>query len=265
MAIGFIGLGNMGASLARAVRRSLPDERLLLANRSPEKVTHFVEQYGGEAASVATVFEEADLVVIGVKPHQFEALLAQAKDLLSHRPSLVLVSMAAGLDLETLRSYTTDATRWIRMMPNTPVAVGAGVVSYTVGPGVSFDEQMYFERVFAQAGDLVPLAENLIDAATALAGCGPAFVFRFAEALADAGVLAGLPRQLAQDMATQTLLGSAELLRQTKAHPAVLKDQVTSPGGSTILGTATLDQAGFSGIVISAVQAAFEKTQSLRP
>ena len=211
------------------------------------------------------VFEQADMIVIGVKPYQFEGVLAQAKTILKKRPSLVLVSMAAGLDLQTLQSYTSPEACWIRMMPNTPVAVGAGVVSYTVGPGVSFDQQMFFEQVFAQAGELIPLAENLIDAATALAGCGPAFVFRFAEALADAGVLAGLPRQLAQDMANQTLLGTAELLKQTREHPAVLKDQVTSPGGATILGTATLDKAGFSGIVISAVEAAFDKTQSLRP
>ncbi len=265
MTIGFIGLGNMGASLARAVRRSLPEEGLLLANRSPEKVTAFVEQYGGQAASVRQVFEQADMVIIGVKPHQFEGILTQAKATLKQRPSLVLVSMAAGLDLKTLQSYTSAETRWIRMMPNTPVAVGAGVVSYTVGPGVSFDQQIFFEQVFAQAGDLVPLAEDLIDAATALAGCGPAFVFRFAEAMADAGVLAGLPRQLAQDMANQTLLGSAELLSQTRKHPAILKDEVTSPGGATILGTASLDKAGFSGIVISAVKAAFDKTRSLRP
>lgn len=262
MKIGFIGLGNMGGSLARVVARQ-KNHQILLANRSPEKAKQIANEVGGEPVTNEVVFEQANVIFLGVKPTQFADLLQEYHAILEKRSSVLLISMAAGLTLQQLENLVPTQHRLIRMMPNTPVAVGAGVISYAVSDKVTRQDEGLFCKLLASAGMVIRLYERQLDAATAVAGCGPAFVYLFLEALADAGVQAGLPRDLALQLANQTLLGAAALAKESGQHPAVLKDQVCSPAGSTIAGVASLEADAFRGNIIKAVAASYKRTQEL--
>ena len=148
-------------------------------------------------------------------------------------------------------------------MPNTPVAIGQGVISYALSENCRAEDKEIFCQLLAKAGLLVELGDSLIDAATGLAGCGPAFVYLFIEALADAGVQTGLPREMALKMAAQTVVGAGQMVLESQQHPGILKDQVCSPGGSTIAGVASLEEHAFRGTVMDAVQQAYKRTQEL--
>ena len=263
MKIGFIGLGNMGASLAKAVVQAKTGAQILLANRSQVKVDAFIANFGGQASSNEEIFAEADVIFLGVKPAQFSDLLSQYQTILEKRESLLLISMAAGLTLEKLASLLPSQHRIIRIMPNTPVAIGQGVISYVMSANCLAEDRELFCQLLAKAGLLVELGDGLIDAATGLAGCGPAFVYLFIEALADAGVQSGLPRERALKMAAQTVVGAGQMVLESQQHPGVLKDQVCSPGGSTIAGVASLEEHAFRGTVMGAVQQAYKRTQEL--
>ena len=263
MKIGFIGLGNMGASLAKAVLQAKSGAQILLANRSQAKVDAFIANFGGQASSNDEIFAEADVIFLGVKPAQFSEILAQYQSILEKRESLLLISMAAGLTLEKLASLIPSQHRIIRMMPNTPASIGQGVISYALSPNCRAEDSELFCKLLAKAGLFVELGESLIDAATGLAGCGPAFVYLFIEALADAGVQTGLPRETALKMAAQTVVGAGQLVLESQEHPGALKDQVCSPGGSTIAGAASLEAHAFRGTVMDAVGQAYKRTQEL--
>ncbi|NMD83973.1 pyrroline-5-carboxylate reductase [Streptococcus sp. WB01_FAA12] len=263
MKIGFIGLGNMGASLAKAVLQAKTGEQILLANRSQAKVDAFISNFGGQASSNEEIFAEADVIFLGVKPAQFSDLLSQYQTILEKRESLLLISMAAGLTLGKLASLLPSQHRIIRIMPNTPVAIGQGVISYAMSANCCAEDSELFCQLLAKAGLLVELGDGLIDAATGLAGCGPAFVYLFIEALADAGVKTGLPREMALEMAAQTVVGAGQMVLESQKHPGVLKDQVCSPGGSTIAGVASLEEHAFRGTVMDAVHQAYKRTQEL--
>ena len=264
MKIGFIGLGNMGGSLARLVAQ---DERyrseLLLANRSRDKAEKIATELGGQPVSNEEIFAQAEVIFLGIKPAQFADLLAEYQEILERRDSLLLVSMAAGLPLETLEKLTPSHHRWIRIMPNTPVVVGEGVISFALSQQANQADEDLLWELLSSAGLLVKLEEKQLDAATSLAGCGPAFVYLFIEALADAGVRAGLSRDVSLQLANQTLLGAAKLGQVSGQHPAHLKDQVCSPAGSTIAGVASLEENAFRGTVMAAVQAAHQRTQEI--
>lgn len=263
MKIGFIGLGNMGASLAKAVLQAKTGDDLLLANRSQAKVDAFIADFGGQASSNEEIFAEADVIFLGVKPAQVSTLLAESQDILEKRESLLLISMAAGIKLEKLASLVPSQHRLIRMMPNTPVSIGQGVISYALSANCQVDDKEVFCQLLQHAGLLFEISEGLIDAATGLAGCGPAFVYLFIEAMADAGVQTGLPRETALKMAAQTVVGAGQLVLESQQHPGVLKDQVCSPGGSTIAGVASLEAHAFRGTVMDAVGQAYKRTQEL--
>jgi pyrroline-5-carboxylate reductase len=264
MKIGFIGLGNMGGSLARLVAQ---DERyrseLLLANRSRDKAEKIAAELGGQPVNNEDVFAQAEVIFLGIKPAQFADLLAEYQEIIENRESILLVSMAAGLSLELLEKLTPSHHRWIRIMPNTPVAVGEGVITYALSQQAKQADEDMLRELLSSTGLLVKLEEKQLDAATALAGCGPAFVYLFIEALADASVRAGLSRDIALQLANQTLLGAAKLSQISGQHPAQLKDQVCSPAGSTIAGVASLEENAFRGTVMAAVQAAYQRTQEL--
>lgn len=263
MKIGFIGLGNMGSSLAKAVTDAKTTDQILLANRSQAKVDAFVVNHGGQVSSNEEIFAEADVIFLGVKPAQFSDLLSQYQTTLENRESLLLISMAAGLTLEGLENLVPSQHRLIRIMPNTPVAIGQGVISYALSANCHPEDNELFCRLLSKAGQLVEISEQLIDAATGLAGCGPAFVYLFIEALADAGVQIGLPRDTALEMAAQTVVGAGQMVLETQQHPGVLKDQVCSPGGSTIAGVASLEEHSFRGTVMDAVYQSYKRTQEL--
>ena len=174
----------------------------------------------------------------------------------------MLVTMAAGLSMQQIRQMAGSGYPIIRMMPNTPVALGDGMIQYC-SDDVEPEKMAEWLTAMAPAGRLDAVPESLIDAASAVSGCGPAWAYQFIEALADGGVAAGLPRAKAQEYAAQMLLGSARMVLETGKHPGELKDAVCSPGGSTIQGVRLLEERAFRGAVTDAVLAAFEKTKDL--
>ena len=246
--IGFLGCGNMGGAIARAVCKVADPKKVYLANRTTAKAQALAKELGCKVATNAEVAAECDLIFLAVKPQMMEALLAPLKFSLDERPGrFVLCSMAAGLSIARIQEMAGEDFPVIRIMPNTPASVGEGMIQYCS----------------SNAGRLDAVPENLIDAASCVSGCGPAWVYQFIEALADGGVACGLPRAKAQEYAAQMVLGSAKLVLESGQHPGALKDAVCSPGGSTIQGVRVLEEHGLRGAVMDAVLAAYDKTKEM--
>ena len=265
MRFGFIGTGNMGGALARAARRKLAGEDLLLANRTRAKAEALAEELGAPLSNNRTIAGNADYIFLGVKPQVMGELLAEiGPELGARKDRFVLVTMAAGLTIAGIQSMAGGDYPVLRVMPNTPCSIGEGMVLYAPGPGVTEGETQAFLEAMAGAGRFARIPEGLMDAGSAVAGCGPAFVDLFVEALADGGVACGLPRAQALEFAAQMVAGSARLILESGKHPGALKDAVCSPGGTTIQGVRKLEEAGFRGAVMEAVIAAFEKNGTLK-
>ncbi len=260
--IGFIGVGNMGGALARAVCRTVDAQSVYLADFMPEKALTLSKELGCVVADNTAVLENCSYVFLGVKPQVLPALLQEIAACETRNPQTVFISMAAGVQLHTIEQVL-GRVPLIRIMPNTPVAVGEGMVLYAVNQAVTEKEQAAFLRFMQQAGTLDKLPESLIDAGCAISGCGPAFVYSFIEALADAGENCGLSLEKAQQYAAQTVLGAARLLLESGESPAKLRDAVCSPAGSTIEGVHALQKGGFADVTAAAVQASFERTKQL--
>ncbi len=261
--IGFIGCGNMGGAIARAVCQTADPSRVFLADYDPAKAAALAAQLRCNTADNDAVFGGCEMIFLGVKPQMMAGVLEAAAPLLAARTDrFVLVTMAAGMSIARIRQLAGGAYPIIRIMPNTPVGIGEGMIQYC-GCGVTAAELNEFCAVMRKAGRLDELAEHLIDASSAVSGCGPAFAYQFIEALADGGVACGLPRAKAMEYAAQMLLGSARLVLESGKHPGELKDAVCSPGGSTIQGVRTLEQRAFRGAVTDAVIAAWEKNKEL--
>jgi pyrroline-5-carboxylate reductase len=263
--IGIIGTGAMGGAIARLIAGAAPERTLLLSNRTKEKAEKLAKELSDARVSTNEQIAEAcDLVVLAVKPQMMAGVLeAIAPVLKSRADRFVLVTVAAGLTAETIQRLAGGAYPVIRIMPNTPIAVGAGIVTYCA-KDASDEETQAFCELIRSAGTLDPLPEHLIDAASAIAGCGPAFVDLFLEALADGAVACGLPRSKALLYAAQTVEGAAKAARLSGEHPGRLKDVVCSPAGSTIQGVRALEKGGFRSAAMEAVIAAYEKNLALR-
>ena len=250
MRFGFIGTGNMGGALARAARRKLAGEDLLLANRTEAKAAALAKELGASLSNNRTIAGNADYIFLGVKPQVMGELLKELAPVLAERTDrFVLVTMAAGLTIAGIQNMAGGDYPVLRVMPNTPCSIGEGMILYTPGPGVTAAETDSFLEAMAGAGRFALVPEGLMDAGSAVAGCGPAFV---------------LPRAQAQAFAAQMVLGSARLILESGNHPGALKDAVCSPGGTTIQGVRKLEEAGFRGAVMDAVIAAFEKNGTLK-
>lgn len=263
--LGFIGTGNMGGALARAACKSLPSDQVFLSNRTLEKTKALAEELDCRVADNAAIAESADFIFLGVKPQMMADLLADIGPILAKRRSrFILVTMAAGLTIARIQELAGGEYPVIRIMPNTPASIGAGMILYTCGQGVTKTEEKAFLGAMAGAGRFSALPEKLMDAGSAVSGCGPAFVDLFIEALADGGVACGLPRGQALEFAAQMVAGSARLVLESGKHPGALKDAVCSPGGTTIQGVRALEKSGFRGAVMDAVIAAYEKNADLK-
>ena len=257
--VGFIGTGNMGSAIARAAKKSDRLERLLLANRSPEKAERLAKELGGEVTDNRTAAAAADVLFLAVKPQYLPGMFAGIRDVLEKRTDrFVIVSMAAGWPLERLTRELGDFP-FVRIMPDIPAQVGAGITLVCPGAGITEEEKALVTALLDGSGLVSELDEKQLDAANGVTGCGPAFAAMFVEALADGAVACGLPRQKALEFAAMMVKGSAELLLQEGMHPAVLKDKVCSPGGSTIQGVRRLEEGAFRAAVMDAVIATFEK------
>ena len=260
---GFIGCGHMGSALATAARQKLPGENILLANRTPQKAAALADKLGAVLVTNDEAAAASDYLFLGVKPQMMEGMLSGIRSELAERSApCVLVTMAAGLTIATIRRMAGVALPVIRIMPNTPAAIGKGML-LCCSDGVSEEQIRTFTEIMSGAGVLDFIDERLIDAGSAVSGCGPAFAAMLMEALADGGVACGLPRAKAQLYAAQMLLGTAALALETGEHPGAMKDAVCSPGGSTIQGVRALEAGGFRSAVFEAVVAAYEKTLEL--
>ncbi|MBE6975868.1 MAG: pyrroline-5-carboxylate reductase [Ruminococcaceae bacterium] len=261
---GFIGTGNMGGALAEAAAKAMPSENICLSNRTAAKAEALANRLGCRTASVEDTAASCSFLFLGVKPQQMGALLADLSPALAERKDeFVLVSMAAGLTMERIQAMAGGNYPVIRIMPNTPCAVGAGMIPFDCTDNVTQETLTLFLDGMRFAGIFDRLPENLIDAASAVAGCGPAYAAMFLEALADGGVACGLPRQKALLYASQMLLGTAKLALETGKHPGQLKDAVCSPGGSTIAGVKALEDGAFRSAVMNAVKNAWKRNQEL--
>lgn len=261
---GFIGVGSMGGALARACCRAVGEKNVRVSNRTPEKARALAAELGCVACTNDVIAASCGFIFLGVKPQLMAEAIEPLRGTLHARDDgFVLVSMAAGLTMEKICALAGGDYPVIRIMPNTPCAVGAGVVLYDTNSLVTEEQTRLFLAAMADAGVCDRLEERLIDAGSAVSGCGPAFVCEFIEALSDGGVACGLPRQKALLYAAQTVLGTARLLLETGRHPAELKDAVCSPAGSTIAGVRVLEQRAMRGAVHDAAIAACERGREL--
>lgn len=271
---GFIGTGNMGGALATAVARANEEYEILLTNRTKEKAVklekELKEQFGAKVRTAADnndIAANADYIFLGVKPQMMEDMLKGIAASLQERASkgdkFTLVTMAAGLSISRIKEMAGGDYQVIRIMPNTPAAIGEGMTLYSAQevPAATVDALVHMLQA---SGRLCELPEKLIDAGSAVSGCGPAFVYMFIEALADGGVNAGLPRAKAYELAAKMVEGSAAMVLESGRHPGELKDVVCSPGGTTIEGVRVLEEGGLRGLVMDAVIAAYEKNFALR-
>jgi pyrroline-5-carboxylate reductase len=262
--IGFIGAGQMARALAAGFVRAgiVAGEAIVASDPSSSAVAAFRAATPDAAIlpSNAAVAASADVLVLAVKPQQITEILAEL-GAVDRRP--LVISILAGVRLATLAAGLGEHARLARVMPNTPCLVGQSASGYSLAPGASAEDAQLVDRLFSAVGRAFPVPEQLLDAVTGLSGSGPAFVYLVIEALSDGGVRMGLPRETALAMAAQTVRGAAEMVLASGEHPAVLKDRVTSPGGTTIAGLHALEAGSLRGTLINAVEAATRRAQEL--
>ena len=255
MKYGFIGCGNMGGAIAKALASKNID--LAVTDRSGK-----AKALGFPYTSAADIAGNAERIFLGVKPHMMQGVLENLKPILQEKKPL-LITMAAGLTMERIAEMAGDDLPGIRIMPNTPTAIGKGVIQYCCNDLVAEAVLQNWLQDMAPCGLLDPLEERLIDAASALSGSGPAYMYILLEALSDGAVACGIPRAKAMDYAAMTMVGAAEMYLQTHNHPGALKDAVCSPGGSTIAGIRALEQHGFRAAAMDCVLATYKKNKEL--
>ncbi len=261
--IGFIGTGNMGGALATAVGSAVGGNRIMLADKMREKAFELSKKLLAGFSDAKSVASVCKYIFLGVKPQMIADTAEELLPYLRARGDrFILVSMAAGVSTEKLAGCFGNVPI-IRIMPNTAVEYGEGMVLYAPNALVTEEEEGEFLEFMKNTGALDKIPESLIDAGSALSGCGPAFVYMFIEALADGGVRCGLSRASSLRYAEQTLIGAAKLAKESGRHPEELKDAVCSPAGSTIEGCIALENGGFRASVANAVTAAFERTKAL--
>ena len=256
--IGFIGTGSMGGALARAAAKSPLCEKLLLANRSPEKARKLCAELGAELTDNRGAAARADVLFLGVKPQGLRAMVEDIRGVLEGRERCLIVSMAAGWTLAELGELL-GGMPVVRILPNIPVAVGEGVTLLCASPAVTKEEKALVRELLGASGMVAELSEELLEAASGITGCGPAFAAMFVDALADGAVACGLPRKEAIAFAAQMLVGTARSILASGEHPDALRDRVCSPGGSTIQGVRKLEEGAFRAAVMNAVIATYEK------
>jgi len=261
--IGFLGAGKMATALAQGFVKAglVAPADLSASDISAEAGKEFEKKTGGKFfTGNRDVLESAAVIVLAVKPDQVTGLLNDLGGAL--KPHHLLISIAAGVTLGKFESLI-PTTRVVRVMPNTPALVNESAAGYALGKLATPEDGAMVQKLFTAVGVAYSVKEPLLDAVTGLSGSGPAYAYLMIEALSDGGVAAGLPRDVATNLAAQTLLGAARMVLETKLHPGVLKDMVTSPGGTTIEGLHELEKGGLRATLINAVRAASDKSRKL--
>lgn len=258
---GFIGCGNMGGTLAIAAAKNVRD--ISVSDLDTEKCAAFAAEIGASVSDNIMIASECDIIVLGVKPQMLKEVTEPLRSCLAKRSDFLIVSMVAGIEIAQVAAFCgTDSRHILRIMPNLCAAVGKGTILYVENKENEALVKAYLDGERA-CGSFYPIPEKLIDAGSAVSGCGPAFVYMFIESLADGGVFCGLPRALAQNIAAEMVAGAAEMVLSSGKHPGQMKDEVCSPGGSTIAGVRALENGAFRADVTDAVISAAERTKGL--
>jgi len=256
----FIGAGKMASAIAGGmVHNGFSTDKLGAYDVNSSAAENFTATTGAVAHTerLEQLVKQADIVIVAVKPQLIKNALAMV-----NLADKTVISIAAGVTLNTLGEIT-GSSKIIRVMPNTPALVGQGVAAWCGASGVTTAEANAVELILGSVGKVCHVDEKMMDAVTGLSGSGPAYVFDFIQALADGGVKAGLPRDIALMLAGQTVAGAAGMVIESNEHPAVLRDMVTSPGGTTAAALAVLERKAFKGIVSDAVNAAAQRSTEL--
>jgi pyrroline-5-carboxylate reductase len=260
--LAILGAGVMGETvLSGLLRAGWSADDIVATDRRPEREVELRHTYGIRMLSNAEAAAEADTVILVVKPQDMRELLTEIAGVL--KPDVLIVSLAAGVDTASIESRLPDGTAVVRVMPNTPAQVDEGMAA--ISPGTHTDEThlRHVTEILSATGRVVTVPERYQDAVTAISGSGPAYLFFVVEAMIDAGVHLGLPRDTATELVVQTMLGSAKLLRETGEHPTVLRERVTSPGGTTAAAVRQLEERSVRAAFMTAMEAARDRSREL--
>jgi pyrroline-5-carboxylate reductase len=262
--LGFVGAGNMGAAMVKSIAKSdiVKPENIYIFDVDTDKVGLLKKETGiNVLGSVDEVFRKSDLIVLALKPNMIKPVLEACKE--SFSQDKILVSVAVGLPISLYKGILGNDKKIIRTMPNTPVLVGEGMTLISFDNNVGEDDLKLVRPLFETMGKVEVLDEKFMSEVTALTGSSPAYVFMFIEAMADAAVLSGIPRNLAYKLASQAVLGSAKMVLETGKHPGELKDQVCSPAGTTIEAVSALEKNGFRYAVIDAMNECTKRAREI--
>lgn len=262
MKLGFIGMGNMGSAILNGILRKgfLQASQIAVMDKISENCAKFAAQGVCVMEDNQTLAEACECVLLAIKPVYTAQVLHEIRSSLEGK---FVISIVAGWNYEMLAEALPDSAHFVRVMPNTPLAVGEGMSLISEKCRCTADEFAFTESIFGSAGRVAKVEDHVFIAATSINGCGPAFVYQFIEALADGGVRYGVPRAMAYELAAQTLIGAARMVQETGIHPGRLKDAVCSPGGTTIEGVYALEKGGMRAAVMDALGATVEKTLKL--
>lgn len=262
--VGFIGMGNMGYSMLKGALRFLKPQDIVFTCLSSDKKIRIYNETGvGYADSNAECANSAKYIILAVKPQVYDAVLKNIHDIVT--PESVIISLAPGITIDTIKTKLGQDIKVVRAMPNTPALVGEGMTGICYEKGdLDFSEKEFVEQLFNSFGKVVTVPENLMSGVVCASGSSPAYVYMFIEALADSVVKYGIPRQEAYKLVAQTVLGSAKMVLETGEHPAKLKDNVCSPAGTTIQGVTALEEFGFRNAIMKATDKCFEACNKIK-
>lgn len=264
MTIALLGAGVMGGTLLAALVRSGHDPAdLLVADKSPERAAQVADQHGARAVAAAEAAAAADVVVLAVKPQDMAALMEEIHDAV--RPGTLVVSIAAAITTAFLERRLPPGTSVVRVMPNTPALVDQGMSGMSPGSHCTPEQLEQARSLMSSVGRVIVLDESHQDAVTAISGSGPAYIFYVVEAMIEAGVLLGLPRDTSTELVVQTLYGAATMIRETGTHPTVLREQVSSPGGTSVAALRALEDHKVRAAFLTAMEAAATRSHELSP
>ncbi len=261
--IALIGMGNMASAMLKGIETIFSKEEIIFSRKDAKKREQFSKENHIEGAeNNVSCAKAAKYLILAVKPQFFPTVLEEIKPVV--REEQVVISVAAGVDREMIKSGLGGKGRVVRAMPNTPALLGEGMT------GICYQEEEFsseeiqtIEAIFSSFGRVKKVEEHLMNTVICVSGSAPAYVYLFIEALADSGVKYGLSREMAYEMAAQTVLGAAKMVLETKEHPGVLKDRVCSPGGTTIAGVAACEEYGLRNAVLKATDACYQKAEQL--
>lgn len=262
MKIGFIGSGNMAeAIISGMIKSDFPNSDILIIDENPDRIKYMIEKYNVSTTDIDKFFELTEIIVLAVKPQIIDKVLTHYRNQISEKH--LIISIAAGITIEKILSLS-PTEKIVRVMPNTPALISMGISALTYKSKlITVNEKIQVESIMKSIGEFVWLEENQMDAVTALSGSGPAYVYRFIDAMIDSGVLIGLNRDLARKLVLETVIGSTMMLKLSNMSPKELESQVTSPGGTTIHGLVSMEKNNFSPSIKEGIKAAYERALEL--